>query len=210
MLRTFIDRPIFATVVSIIITLGGALALLGLPVEQYPNVVPPQVVVDGRFPGANADVIADSVVAPLEQEINGVDDMIYLESSATDSGSFRVTVSFEIGTDPDQATINVNNRVQQALARLPQSVRDQGLKVEARSTSILQVITLSSPDNSMDVVEISNYALLNVLDELVRLPGIDDASLFGAQDYSMRIWLRPDTLAQYELKIGRASCRERV
>src|SRR5690554_1000224 len=202
MLRTFIDRPIFATVVSIIITLGGALALLGLPVEQYPNVVPPQVVVDGRFPGASADVIADSVVASLEQEINGVDDMIYLESSATDSGSFWVTVSFEIGTDPDQATINVNNRVQQALARLPQSVRDQGLKVEARSTSILQVNTLSSPDNSMDVVEISNYALLNVLDELVRLPGIGDASLFGAQDYSMRIWLRPDKLAQYELTPG--------
>lgn len=199
MLRTFIDRPIFASVVSIIITLGGLLALIGLPVEQYPNVVPPQVVVDGRFPGASADVISDSVVAPLEQEINGVDNMIYLESSATDSGSFRVTVSFEIGTDPDQATINVNNRVQQALARLPQSVRNQGLKVEARSTSILQVITLSSPDNTMNVVEISNYALLNVLDELVRLPGIGDASLFGAQDYSMRVWLRPDKLAQYEL-----------
>lgn len=110
-----------------------------------------------------------------------------------------MTVSFEIGTDPDQATINVNNRVQQALARLPQSVRNQGLKVEARSTSILQVITLSSPDNTMNVVEISNYALLNVLDELVRLPGIGDASLFGAQDYSMRVWLRPDKLAQYEL-----------
>lgn len=202
MLRTFIDRPIFATVISIIITLGGALALIGLPVEQYPNVVPPQVVVDGRFPGASAEVIADSVVAPLEQEINGVDNMIYLESSATDSGFFQITVSFEIGTDPDQATINVNNRVQQALARLPQAVRDQGLKVEARSTSILQVITLSSPDNSMDVVEISNYALLNVLDELVRLPGIGDASLFGAQDYSMRIWLRPDALAQYELTPG--------
>ncbi|WP_323751612.1 multidrug efflux RND transporter permease subunit [Marinobacter sp.] len=202
MLRTFIDRPIFATVISIIITLGGALALLGLPVEQYPNVVPPQVVVDGRFPGASADVISDSVVAPLEQEINGVDDMIYLESSATDSGSFRISVSFEIGTDPDQATINVNNRVQQALARLPQSVRNQGLKVEARSTSILQVIALSSPDNSMSVVEISNYALLNVLDELVRLPGIGNASLFGAQDYSMRVWLRPDKLAQYELTPG--------
>src|SRR5690606_22730279 len=114
MLRTFIDRPIFATVVSIIITLGGALALLGLTVEQYPNVVPPQVVGDGRFPGASADVIADSVVPPLEQEVNGVDDMVYLESSATDSGSVRVTVSFEIGTAPDQATINVNNRVQQA------------------------------------------------------------------------------------------------
>lgn len=199
MLRTFIDRPIFASVISIIITLGGVLALIGLPVEQYPNVVPPQVVVNGHFPGASADVISDSVVAPLEQEINGVDDMIYMESSATDSGSFQVAISFEIGTDPDQATINVNNRVQQALARLPQSVRDQGLKVEARSTSILQVLALSSTDGSMSVVEISNYALLNVLDELVRLPGIGNASLFGAQDYSMRIWLRPDKLAQYEL-----------
>jgi len=199
MLRTFIDRPIFASVVSIIIVIAGTISLVGLPVEQYPNVVPPQVVVDGRYQGASADVISDSVVAPLEQEINGVDDMIYMESNSTDSGSFRVTVSFEIGTDPDQATINVNNRVQQALARLPQTVRDQGLTVEARSTSILQVITLSSPDQSMDVVEISNYALLNVLDELVRLPGIGDASLFGAQDYSMRVWLRPDKLAQYEL-----------
>ena len=199
MLRTFIDRPIFASVVSIIIVIAGTISLLGLPVEQYPNVVPPQVVVDGRYQGASADVISDSVVAPLEQEINGVDDMIYMESNSTDSGSFSITVSFEIGTDPDQATINVNNRVQQALARLPQTVRDQGLTVEARSTSILQLITLSSPDQSMDVVEISNYALLNVLDELVRLPGIGDASLFGAQDYSMRVWLRPDKLAQYEL-----------
>ncbi|WP_339799586.1 multidrug efflux RND transporter permease subunit [uncultured Marinobacter sp.] len=199
MLRTFIDRPIFASVISIIIVLAGGISLMGLPVEQYPNVVPPQVVVDGRYPGASAAVISESVVAPLEQEINGVDSMIYLESNATDSGSFRITVSFEIGTNPDQATINVNNRVQQATARLPQAVRDLGLKVEARSTSLLQVMALSSPDSSMSVVEISNYALLNVLDELVRLPGIGDASLFGAQDYSMRIWLRPDKMAQFEL-----------
>ncbi|WP_372972097.1 efflux RND transporter permease subunit [Marinobacter sp.] len=199
MLRTFIDRPIFASVISIVILLGGAISLFGLPVEQYPNVVPPQVVVDGRYPGASAEVISDAVVAPLEQQINGVDDMIYLESNATDSGSFRITVSFEIGTDPDQATINVNNRVQQATASLPQAVRDLGVTVEARSTSILQVLALSSPDSSMDVVEISNYALLNVLDELVRVPGVGNASLFGAQDYSMRIWLRPDKLAQYEL-----------
>lgn len=199
MLRAFIDRPIFASVISIVILLGGAISLFGLPVEQYPNVVPPQVVVDGRYPGASAAVISDAVVAPLEQEINGVDDMIYMESNATDSGSFRITISFEIGTDPDQATINVNNRVQQATARLPQAVRDLGITVEARSTSILQVLALSSPDGSMDVVEISNYALLNVLDELVRVPGVGNASLFGAQDYSMRIWLRPDKLAQFEL-----------
>ncbi|MCK7544511.1 multidrug efflux RND transporter permease subunit [Marinobacter bryozoorum] len=199
MLRTFIDRPIFASVISIVILLGGTISLFGLPVEQYPNVVPPQVVVDGRYSGASAEVISDAVVAPLEQQINGVDDMIYLESNATDSGSFRITVSFEIGTDPDQATINVNNRVQQATASLPQAVRDLGVTVEARSTSILMVLAMSSPDSSMDVVEISNYALLNVLDELVRVPGVGNASLFGAQDYSMRIWLRPDKLAQYEL-----------
>ncbi len=199
MLRAFIDRPIFASVISIVIMLAGAIALLGLPVEQYPNVVPPQVVVDGRYPGASAAVISEAVVAPLEQQINGVDDMIYMESNATDSGSFRITVSFEIGTDPDQATINVNNRVQQATASLPQAVRDLGVTVEARSTSTLQVLALSSPDGSLDVVEISNYALLNVLDELVRVPGVGNASLFGAQDYSMRIWLRPDKLAQFEL-----------
>ncbi|KPQ02955.1 efflux RND transporter permease subunit [Marinobacter sp. HL-58] len=199
MLRFFIDRPIFASVISIIITLAGAIAIFGLPVEQYPDVVPPQVQIEGSYPGASAEVMADSVLAPLEQEINGVESMIYVESNSTDSGTFRVTVSFDIGTDPDQATINVNNRVQQAQAQLPQQVRDQGLTVEARSTSILQVLTLSSSDGSMNEVEISNYALLNVLDELVRLPGIGDASLFGAQDYSMRVWLRPDKMAQYEL-----------
>ncbi|MEX2473680.1 efflux RND transporter permease subunit [Marinobacter sp.] len=199
MLRFFIDRPIFASVISVIITLAGGIAIFGLPVEQYPDVVPPQVQIQGVYPGASAEVLADSVLAPLEQEINGVDDMIYMESNSTDSGTFRVTVSFDIGTDADQATINVNNRVQQAQAQLPQQVRNQGLTVEARSTSILQVVTLSSSDGSMNEVEISNYALLNVLDELVRLPGIGDASLFGAQDYSMRVWLRPDKMAQYEL-----------
>jgi len=199
MLRFFIDRPIFASVISIIILLGGGAALTTLPVEQYPDVVPPEVVVDAAFPGASAQVLADSVAAPLEQEINGVDNMIYLESSSTDAGTVRVTVSFEMGTDPDQATINVNNRVQAALARLPQSVRDQGVNVEARSTSILQVVALSSKSGATDTLEISNYALLNVIDELVRIPGVGDASLFGQQDYSMRIWLQPDKMAEYDV-----------
>ena len=199
MLRFFIDRPIFSSVISIIIVLAGLVTLRVLPVEQYPDVVPPQIVVTATYPGASAQVIAGSVAAPLEQEINGVDNMLYLESTSTDSGSVRITVTFEIGTDPDQAAINVNNRVQAAMARLPQRVRDQGVRVEARSTNILMVPVLSSPDGSMNTLEISNYALLNVLDELVRLPGVGDASLFGAQDYSMRIWLRPDMLAQYGL-----------
>lgn len=199
MFRFFIDRPIFASVISIIIVLAGAAALRILPVEQFPDVVPPQVVVEAFYPGASAEVIAASVAAPLEQEINGVDNMIYMESSSTDAGSLTITVSFEIGTDPDQAAINVNNRVQAAQSRLPQQVRDQGVRVEARSTNILMVPVMYSPDNSQDTLFISNYALLNVLDELVRIPGVGEAALFGSQDYSMRIWLNPDKLAQYDL-----------
>jgi len=202
MLRFFIDRPIFASVISIIIVLAGAASLVVLPVEQYPDVVPPQVIVSAFFPGASAEVMAEAVAAPLEQEINGVENMIYMESSATDAGSLQMTISFAIGTDPDQATINVNNRVQAGLARVPQQVRTQGVRVEARSANILMVPVMYSPDDSQDMIYISNYALLNVLDELVRLPGVGNASLFGAQDYSMRIWLRPDRLAQYELTPG--------
>jgi len=150
-------------------------------------VVPPEIVVEAQYPGASAEVIAESVAASLEQEINGVDDMIYMESSSTDAGSVQLVVTFEMGTDPDQAAINVNNRVQRAMARLPEEVQQQGVQVEARSTDILQVLALFSDDGSMDDVAISNYALLNVIDELVRHPGVGDASLFGAQDYSMRV-----------------------
>ncbi len=199
MLRFFIDRPIFASVISIIIVLVGLAALRALPVEQYPDVVPPQVVVQATYPGASSTVIAEAVAAPLEQEINGVDGMLYMESTSTDAGSLQITISFAMGTDPDQAAINVNNRVQAATARLPQQVRDQGVRVEARSTNILMVSVLFSPEGSRDVLFMSNYALLNVLDELVRIPGVGDASLFGAQDYSMRIWLSPDKLAQHDL-----------
>lgn len=199
MLRFFIDRPIFASVISVIIMLAGIASLRVLPVEQYPNVVPPEVVVSATYPGASAEVLAESVAAPLEQEINGVDDMIYMESTSTDAGSLQISISFEMGTDPDQAAINVNNRVQAATPRLPQVVRDLGLRVESRSTNILMVPVLSSPDGSLDTLDISNYALLNVLDQLVRLEGVGDASLFGAQDYSMRIWLDPAKLAEYEL-----------
>ncbi|MBK1646150.1 hydrophobe/amphiphile efflux-1 family RND transporter [Thiocapsa imhoffii] len=199
MLRFFIDRPIFSAVISIIIVLAGLAALRVLPIEQYPDVVPPQIVVQAYYPGASAQVLSEAVAAPLEQEINGVDNMIYLESSSTDSGSIQITVTFEMGTDPDQAAIDVNNRVQAALPRLPQAVRDQGVRVQARSTNILMVVVLSSPDGRYDPIFLSNYALLNVLDELVRLPGVGEASLFGAQDYAMRIWLRPDQLAQFEL-----------
>ncbi|EKO3677990.1 multidrug efflux RND transporter permease subunit [Vibrio sp. A8-1] len=199
MLRFFIDRPLFASVISIIIMIAGTVALRTLPIEQYPDVVPPQVVVTATYPGASADVLSNSVATLLEQEINGVDDMLYMETSSNDSGMLQITVSFQMGTDPDQATINVNNRVQAATARLPQAVRDLGVRVESRSTNILMVIALYSDDNSISELDISNYALLNVLDELVRVEGVGNASLFGAQDYSMRIWTDPAKLAEYGL-----------
>ena len=197
--RFFIDRPIFAMVISIVILLGGMAAMHALPIAQYPEILPPQVSVTTNYPGASSQVIAETVAAPLEQEINGVEGMIYQLSTSDSSGAMTLTVYFQVGTDPDQATINVNNKVQAALAKLPQEVRRQGVKVQKKSSDILQLVILYSPDNSVDPVQISNYALINVIDELKRLPGVGDVTQFGAKDYSMRIWLRPDKLAQYNL-----------
>src|SRR5215203_3721544 len=197
--KFFIDRPVFASVLSIVIVLAGLVAMRVLPISQYPQIVPPEVVVSATYPGATAETVAATVAAPLEQQINGVERMIYMQSTSTGSGTMSLTVTFEIGTNPDQNAINVNNRVQRALPLLPGEVSRQGLVVQKRSTSILQVITMSSPGDRYDTIYISNYALVNVLDELRRLPGVGDAALFGASDYSMRIWLRPDKLAQYNL-----------
>ena len=197
--RFFINRPVFATVLSIVIVLAGLAAMRSLPIAQYPDIVPPDVVVSASYPGANAEVIAETVAAPLEQNINGVPGMIYMRSSASNSGSLTLTVTFEIGTDPDQATIDVNNRVQAVLSRLPEEVRRLGVNVTKRSSSILQVITMSSPGGRYDPVYVSNYALLNVIDELRRINGVGDAQIFGAKDYSMRVWLSPDKLAQYDM-----------
>lgn len=197
--KFFIDRPVFAAVISIVIILAGLSAMKALPVAQYPQILPPQVSVSASYPGASAQVIAETVAAPLEQEINGVEGMIYQLSNSAASGAMSLSVHFAVGRDPDQATIDVNNRVQAALAKLPEEVRRQGVKVEKKSSDILQVVTLYSPDNSKDPIFISNYALINVIDELKRLPGVGDVSQFGSKDYSMRIWLRPDKLAQYDL-----------
>lgn len=197
--KFFIERPVFASVISIIIVIAGLVSMRVLPISQYPDIIPPDVQVQASYPGAAAEVIANTVAAPLEQQINGVPGMIYMKSSSANSGSMSLTVTFNIGTDPDQATIDVNNRVQSALARLPEEVRRQGVTVQKRSSSILEAIVMYSPNGRYDPVFVSNYALLNVLDEVRRVPGVGDASLIGTQDYSMRIWLRPDKLAQFGL-----------
>ncbi|MBZ6076159.1 efflux RND transporter permease subunit [Microvirga puerhi] len=199
MSKFFIDRPIFASVLSIVIVLAGLLAMRILPVAQYPEIVPPQVVVSATYPGASAQTIAETVAAPLEQQINGVEDMIYMQSTSTGSGTLSLSVFFKTGADADQATINVNNRVQRATPVLPEEVRRQGITVAKRSSSILQIVTLSSPDRRFDPIYISNYALVNIIDELRRTPGVGDASLFSPSDYSMRIWLKPDKVAQVNL-----------
>ena len=196
--RFFIDRPIFAAVISIVIMLAGLVAMRELPIAQYPPILPPQVSVTATYPGASAQVIAETVSAPLELAINGVEGMIYQVSYAG-GGKLNLSVYFRIGTSPAQATIDVNNRVQAALAKLPEEVRRQGVNVEKKSSDILQVISLYSPDGSQSPIKLSNYALINVIDELKRLPGVGDARQFGSMNYSMRVWLRPDKLAQYNL-----------
>lgn len=194
--RFFIMRPIFATVLSLVIMLAGIMAIKGLPVAQYPDIIPPQVNVSATYMGASPEVIAETVAAPLEQEINGVDGMLYMNSTSSSAGSMSIAVTFAVGTDPDQATINVNNRVQAALSSLPEDVRRQGVTVTKKSSNMLQVVVMTSPDGRYDTLFISNYALVNVIDELRRIPGVGDAMLFASQDYAMRVWLQPDKMAQ--------------
>ncbi|GHC20730.1 multidrug efflux RND transporter permease subunit [Kushneria pakistanensis] len=195
----FINRPIFATVVSIIITLIGFMSVRGLSVEQYPQVVPPTVSVSASYPGASAQVLSDTVASTLTEEINGVQNMIYITSTSADSGQLSMSVYFNIGTDPDQATIDVNNRVQRALSQLPSEVQSQGVTVEQQSSSVLLFTALYSPNNEHDRLYLNNYANINILDEIRRLPGVGSAEVLGNQDFAMRIWLNPDKLAQYDL-----------
>ena len=197
--KFFIERPIFATVLSLIIVLAGLVAMKALPVEQYPNIVPTEIQISATYPGATAEVLADTVAAPIEQEVNGVQNMIYMYSTSTSSGYLTIGVVFDIGTDPDQATIDVNNKVQAATPKLPSEVTKNGVTVEQKSNSILQVVMMKSDTERYDTVYVSNYALLNVLDEIKRIKGVGSASLFASQDYSMRIWLSPDKLADHNL-----------
>ena len=191
----FIDRPRFAAVVSIVITLVGALAYLGLPVSQYPEVVPPTIVVRASYPGANPEVIADTVAAPLEQEINGVEHMLYMTSSSTNDGNMTLTITFELGTNLDIAQVQVQNRVAIATPHLPDAVRQLGIVTDKSSPDLMIVVHLISPDESLDQLYISNYALLRIRDVLARLNGVGSITVFGAREYSMRVWLDPEKMA---------------
>ena len=197
--RFFIDRPIFAAVLSIFIVIAGLAAMRVLPIAQYPEIAPPVVTVRAVYPGASALTLEQTVAAPLENQINGVENMIYMSSTSTSSGVVEIQVTFDIGSDVDTAALNVNNRVKQAEPRLPQEVRRQGVTVEKGSSAFLQVIAFSSPDGSRNDLFTSNYVTLNVLDALKRIPGTTNVQIFGAKDYAMRIWVRPDRLAQLKL-----------
>jgi len=195
----FIKRPVFAGVLSIIIFLTGLISMFNLPIEQYPRVLPPQIIVSTSYPGASADTIAKTVAAPLEEQINGAKNMLYMNSVAEDSGRLSINVYFEVGTDPDSAKIDVNNRVQAALAKMPDQVQRQGVVVGERSPSILMFIMLQSPNKTYDNIYLSNYALLNLVESLKRVNGVGDARIFGAKDYSIRIWMDPLKLSKYSL-----------
>lgn len=196
MFSFFIRRPIFASVISIVIVIAGLVAASVLPVSQYPQIAPPTVAITTNYPGASAETLARTVAAPIEEQLSGVEGLIYFDSSSSSNGAVSITATFEVGTDPTQATIDINNRVSQALPRLPEEVRRNGVLVQRRSTDILLVVSLTAPERAHDTLFLSNYASLNLVDELKRLPGVGDVRVFGARDYSMRIWLKPDRMAQ--------------
>jgi HAE1 family hydrophobic/amphiphilic exporter-1 len=192
--KFFIERPVLANVIAILLVVIGAVAVFGLPVAQYPDVVPPTVQVTTRYPGASARTIIDTVALPIEQQVNGVEGMIYMQSYATSDGGYTLTVTFKIGTDLNAAQILVQNRVSSALSGLPQAVQAQGVNVQKKSTSILQIVTLSSPDARYDGLYLANYATISLKDELSRLPGVGNVNVFGAGQYAMRVWLDPQKM----------------
>jgi HAE1 family hydrophobic/amphiphilic exporter-1 len=192
--KFFIERPVLANVIAIITVIIGTVAVFSLPVAQYPDVVPPTVQVTTIYPGASARTVVDTVALPIEQQVNGVEDMLYMQSTSADDGTYTLTVTFAIGTDLNFAQVLVQNRVAAALASLPTSVQAQGVTVQKKSTAILQIVSLTSPDGRYDSLYLANYATINLLDELSRLPGVGNVVVFGAGEYAMRLWLDPDKL----------------
>src|ERR1700744_2647392 len=192
-----INRPILAMVMSIVLLIVGAIAYTTLPVEEYPQVVPPTVVVTTQYPGASAQTVSDTVAALIEQQINGVEDMLYLYSQATSNGQLTITVTFKLGTDLDKAQVLVQNRVAIATPQLPDEVQRNGVVIRKNSPDILMVVFMLSPDDSLDQLYISNYALLQVRDQLLRLDGIGDIPIFGARDFLMGLLLAPEQIANF-------------
>ncbi len=200
--RFFIDRPIFASVLSIVITLGGALALYNLPIAQFPQIAPPTVSVDCTYPGASAQVVAETVAAPIEQEVNGVDDMLYMASQCTNDGSYNLTITFKLGVDLNLAQIMVQNRVALAIPRLPDVLKQTGVNTKKRSPDILMAVGIFSPDDRYDQLYLSNYATVHLQPELARLPGVSDVTMLGQRDYSMRVWVDPDKMSMRGVTAG--------
>ena len=192
--KFFIERPVLANVIAILMVVLGLVALINLPVSQYPNVTPPTVQVTTRYPGASARVVVDTVALPIEQQVNGVEDMLYMQSTSAADGTYTLTVTFKIGTDLNFAQVLVQNRVSSALSQLPSAVQSQGVTVQKKSTSILMFVTLTSPDKSSDSLYLANYGTINLRDELSRVSGVGNVTVFGAGQYSMRVWLDPDKL----------------
>src|SRR5499426_179591 len=190
----FVDRPRLAIVIAIVTAIAGLVSLFAIPIAQYPDIVPPQVSVTTLYPGANSAVVDATVAQPIEAQVVGVDKMIYMKSVSGDDGSYTLTASFELGTDPDINTVNVNNRVQVALSSLPEDVRRQGVTVKKKSSALLGVIAVYSPKHTHDPLFISNYVTINLLDQIKSTPGVGDATLFGPQDYAMRVWIKTDQL----------------
>ena len=200
--RFFIERPIFAWVISIVILLIGAVSALRLPIAQYPDITPPTVQVTCMYPGANANVVADSVAAPIEQQVNGVERMMYMSSQCTNDGAYTLTITFELGADLNMAQVLVQNRVALAMPQLPSEVQVQGVSTKKRSPSILLVVNLISPNNTYDSIYLSNFATIQLKDELLRITGVGDVNFLGQRDYSMRIWLDPNKMAARNLTSG--------
>src|SRR6516164_1054631 len=198
----FVDRPRLSIVIAIVTTIAGALALFTIPIAQYPDIVPPQVSVTTVYPGANSSVVDATVAQPIEAQVVGVDKAIYMKSVSGDDGSYTLTVSFELGTNPDINTVNVNNRVQVALSSLPPEVQKQGVVVKKKSSALLGVIAVYSSKHTHDPLFLSNYVTINLLDQIKRTPGVGDATIWGPQDYAMRAWVRTDRLTGLNLTTG--------
>src|SRR5499433_3661011 len=200
MSKFFIEHPVLANVLAVVLVLIGAISVFKLPIAQYPNIVPPTVQVSTRYPGASAQTVIDTVALPIELQVNGVPGMIYMESTSAYDGTYNLTVSFEIGSDPNMDQVQVQNRVNNALAQLPQSVQAQGVAIRAKAPSILEFVTLDSPDGQYDALYLWNYATINLVNELSRLPGVANVTVMGAGEYSMRIWMDPQLLYSFGLQ----------